>query len=68
MISLQKLWIEYLLHIYKPAGGEKDNAQSFNYTLTLPFVPEFSENLKRELQKQRIWVAFKRGQTLESML
>jgi hypothetical protein len=52
---------------YKP-GGEKDNAQSFNYTLTLPFVPGFSENLKRELQKQGIRVAFKRGQTLESML
>jgi len=52
---------------YKP-GGEKDNAQAFNYTLTLPFVPGFSENLKRELQKQGIRVAFKRGQTLESML
>ena len=50
------------------SGGEKDNAQSFNYTLTLPFVPGFSENLKRELQKQGIRVAFKRGQTLESML
>ena len=38
---------------YKP-GGEKDNTQSFNYTLTLPFGPGFSENLKRELQKQGI--------------
>ena len=32
------------------------------------FVPGFSENLKRVLQKQGIWVAFKRGQTLEYML
>ena len=47
---------------------KKENAQSYNYTLTLPFVPGFSENLKRELQKQGIRVAFKRGQTLESML
>ena len=51
---------------YKP--GEKQKMESFDYTLCLPFVPGFSENLKRELQKQGIRVAFRRGQTLESLL
>ena len=41
---------------------------SFDYTLCLPFVPGFSENLKRELKKQGIRVAFREGQTLESLL
>jgi len=64
MISLQKLWIEYLLH----TNQEEKKTMLNHLTLTLPFVPGFSENLKRELQKQGIRVAFKRGQTLESML
>ena len=42
--------------------------ESFDYTLCLPFVPGYSENLKRELQKQGIRVAFRKRQTLESLL
>ena len=42
--------------------------ESFDYTLCLRFVPGFSENLKRELQKQSVQVAFRKGQTLESLL
>ena len=37
------------------------------FIYTLPFVSGFSEILKRELQKQGIRVAFKRGQTQGSM-
>ena len=63
MISLPE---DRIFSTYKP--GEKQKMESFDYTLCLPFVPEFSENLKRELQKQGIQVAFRKGQTLESLL
>ena len=58
--------VDRVFSTYKP--GEKQKMESFDYTLCLPFVPGFSENLKRELQKQGIWVAFRKGQTLESLL
>ena len=58
--------VDRIFSTYKP--GEKQKMESFDYTLCLPFVPGFSENLKRELQKQGIRVAFRKGQTLESLL
>ena len=58
--------MDRIFSTYKP--GEKQKMESFDYTLCLPFVPGFSENLKRELQKQGIRVAFRKGQTLESLL
>ena len=34
---------------YKP--DQKEENEQFDYTLTVPFIPGFSENLKRELRK-----------------
>ena len=44
---------------YKP--DQKEENEQFDYTLTVPFIPGFSENLKRELQKLRVRVAFQKG-------
>ena len=51
---------------YKP--DQKEENEQFDYTLTVPFIPGFSENLKRELRKLGVRVAFRKGRTLESIL
>ena len=56
----------YIFASYKP--DQKEENEQFDYTLTVPFIPGFSENLKRELRKLGVRVAFRKGRTLESIL
>ena len=44
--------VDRIFSTYKP--GEKQKMESFDYTLCLPFVPGFSENLK-ENSKNKVY-------------
>ena len=57
--------VDRVIASYKP--DQKEENEPFDCTLTIPFIPGFSEHLKRELRKLRVRVAFRKGRTLESM-
>ena len=58
--------VDRVFALYKP--DQKEENEQFDYTLTVPFIPGFSEDIKRELWKLGVRVAFRKGRTLESIL
>ena len=47
---------------------EKGEQDDFGKVLNLPFIKGFSERIRRELSKEGVNVAFKKGRTLEKTL